>query len=181
MKIFISIAFLMIFVSIANAQWQKQTVETDAGFRGLSVVSENVIWASGTGGTVIKTIDGGKNWTVIKIPEAEKLDFRDIEAFDENTAYILSIGTGESSRIYKTTDGGKTWKLQFKNTDEKAFFDALAFWDKDNGIAMSDPVDGNYFLLQNNRRRQNMETHRQRTKWRVQKTAKRPLRRAELV
>ena len=56
----------MIFVSIANAQWQKQTVETDAGFRGLSVVSENVIWASGTGGTVIRTTDGGKNWQVIK-------------------------------------------------------------------------------------------------------------------
>ena len=82
-----------------------------------------------------------------KVPGAEKLDFRDIEAFDENTAYILSIGTGENSRIYKTTDGGKTWKLQFKNTDEKAFFDALAFWDSKNGMAMSDPVDGKYVLL----------------------------------
>ena len=137
MKLFILIAFLMIFVSIANAQWQKQTVETDAGFRGLSVVNENVIWASGTGGTVIRTIDGGKNWSVIKVPEADKLDFRDIEAFDENTAYILSIGEGEHSRIYKTIDGGKNWKLQFQNTNEKAFFDALAFWDSKNGMAMS--------------------------------------------
>ena len=108
-------------LSIANAQWQKQTVETDASFRGLSVVSENVIWASGTGGTVIRTTDGGKNWQVLEIPGAEKLDFRDIEAFDENTAYILSIGTGENSRIYKTADGGKTWKLQFKNGTKKRF------------------------------------------------------------
>ena len=60
------------FIS-ANAQWQKQNVETDAGFRGLSVVNENIIWASGTGGTFIRTIDGGKNWTVGKIPGAEKL------------------------------------------------------------------------------------------------------------
>ncbi len=147
MKTFILTVALMILVSIANAQWQKQTVETDAGFRGLSVVNENVIWASGTGGTVIRTTDGGKNWQVLKVPDAEKLDFRDIEAFDENTAYILSIGTGENSRIYKTIDGGKTWKLQFKNTDAKAFFDALAFWDSKNGMAMSDPVDGKYFLL----------------------------------
>ncbi len=138
----------MIFVSIANAQWQKQTVETNAGFRGLSVVNENVIWVSGTGGTVIKTIDGGKNWAVIKIPDADKLDFRDIEAFDENTAYILSIGTGENSRIYKTIDGGKTWKLQFKNTDEKAFFDAIAFWDKNNGMAMSDPINSRFLLIE---------------------------------
>ena len=148
MKTFISIAFLMILVSIANAQWQKQTVETDASFRGLSVVSENVIWASGTGGSFIRTTDGGKNWTVGKVSGAEKLDFRDIEAFDENTAYILSIGNGENSRIYKTTNGGKTWKLQFKNTNPKAFFDALAFWDSKNGMAMSDPVDGKFLLIE---------------------------------
>ncbi len=142
--------FLLLFLFFSfmsvNAQWQKQNVETDAGFRGLSVVNQNVIWASGTGGTVVKTVDGGKNWSVIKVPEAEKLDFRDIEAFDENTAYILSIGNGESSRIYKTIDGGKNWKLQFQNTNEKAFFDALAFWNSENGIAMSDPVNGEYLF-----------------------------------
>ncbi len=132
----------------ADAQWMKQNVDTKASLRGLSVVNENVVWASGTGGTVLRTIDGGKNWSVIKVPDAEKLDFRDIEAFDANTAYVLSIGDGETSRIYKTTDGGKTWKLQFKNTNPKAFFDALAFWDSKNGIAMSDPVDGNFFLVE---------------------------------
>jgi photosystem II stability/assembly factor-like uncharacterized protein len=147
MKIYGLILFLLMFFTISNAQWQKQNIDTKAGFRGLSVVSDKIIWASGTGGTVLRTVDGGKNWSVIKVPEAEKLDFRDIEAFDAETAYILSIGTGESSRIYKTTDGGKTWKLQFKNSNEKAFFDALAFWDKTNGMAMSDPVDGKYLLL----------------------------------
>ena len=147
MKIFgVMFIFLMLF-TISNAQWMKQTIDTKAGLRGLSIVSDKVIWTSGTGGTVLRTIDGGKNWSIIKVPDAEKLDFRDIEAFDENTAYILSIGEGESSRIYKTSDGGKTWNLQFKNTNPKAFFDAFAFWDKNNGIAMSDPVDGKYLLL----------------------------------
>lgn len=146
MKLFILLAFLMFFVSMTTAQWQKRNVKTDASFRGLSVVNEDVIWASGTGGTVIRTIDGGKNWAVIKVPEADKLDFRDIEAFDENTAYILSIGEGEASRIYKTIDGGKNWKLQFQNTNPKAFFDALAFFDPKNGIAMSDPVNGEYLF-----------------------------------
>ncbi len=136
----------MFFLQI-NAQWEKQAVETKAGLRGLSVVNEKIIWASGTGGTFLKTTDGGKTWTVGKVPGAEKLDFRDVEAFDKNTAYLLSIGEGENSRIYKTTDGGKTWKLQFTNTNPKAFFDALAFWDKKNGMAMSDPVDGKYLLL----------------------------------
>lgn len=130
-----------------GAQWVKQESGTMASLRGLSVVNEKIAWASGTGGTVIRTIDGGKTWKVILVPGVEKLDFRDIEAFDARTAYILSIGNGDSSRIYKTTDGGATWNLQFKNLNDKAFFDAIACWDQNNCIAMSDPVDGHYVLI----------------------------------
>ncbi len=142
------VCVILLCVSAASAQWQKQTVDTKASLRGLAVVSEKIIWASGTGGTVLKTADGGKTWKVMQVPGAEKLDFRDIEAFDANTAYVLSIGDGENSRIYKTIDGGATWKMQFKNQNAKAFFDAIAFWDKTRGIAMSDPVDGKYVLYQ---------------------------------
>lgn len=138
---------LFLFSFSINAQWQKINVDTKASFRGLSVVNQNIIWASGTGGTFIKTVDGGKTWTVGNVLGADKLDFRDVEAFDANTAYLLSIGPGETSRIYKTTDGGKSWEMQFKNENPKAFFDALAFWDRDNGMAMSDPVDGYFYLL----------------------------------
>jgi photosystem II stability/assembly factor-like uncharacterized protein len=147
MKIVFTIFLVVVGSAFANAQWIKQVVNTTASFRGLSVVSEKIIWASGTGGTVIRTIDAGKSWKLITVPGTDKLDFRDIEAFDANTAYILSIGNGESSRIYKTTDGGTTWKLQFKNTNEKAFFDAIACWDRNNCIAMSDPVDNKYVLI----------------------------------
>jgi photosystem II stability/assembly factor-like uncharacterized protein len=144
----IVLSIFVIAMSInAMAQWQKQNINTTASLRGLSVVNERIVWASGTRGTVIKTTDSGKTWNVMTVPGAEKLDFRDIEAFDENTAYILSIGEGGSSRIYKTTDGGAAWKLQFQNTNPKAFFDALACWDKKNCIAMSDPVDGKYLLM----------------------------------
>ena len=140
-------AVLCLFDLAAYPQWVRQTVDTTAGLRGLSVVNEKVIWASGTGGTVIKTVDGGAIWNIMTVPGAEKLDFRDIEAFDANSAYLLSIGNGESSRIYKTSDGGATWKLQFTNTDAKAFFDAIACWDRNNCIAMSDPVDEHFLLI----------------------------------
>lgn len=138
---------IAILAVVCSAQWIKQDVDTTASFRGLSVVNEKIVWASGTGGTVIRTVDGGKAWDVISVPGAEKLDFRDIEAFDANTAYILSIGNGADSRIYKTIDGGKTWKEQFRNANEKAFYDAIACWDKKNCIAQSDPVDGHYVLI----------------------------------
>lgn len=148
MKFLFLLLTIFLCVSIAGAQWRKQAIDTKASLRGLSVVNENIIWASGTGGSFLKTTDGGKNWTVGKVAGAEKLDFRDVEAFDADTAYLLSIGDGESSRIYKTTDGGATWKMQFQNKNPKAFFDALAFWDKTHGIAMSDPVDGKYVLIE---------------------------------
>lgn len=142
--LFFSIAVIS---SVVSAQWMKQKVNTNASFRGLSVVNQKIVWASGTGGTVIKTVDGGATWKVMTVPGAEKLDFRDIEAFDTKTAYVLSIGNGADSRIYKTADGGKNWKEQFRNANEKAFFDAIACWDEKNCIAMSDPVDGHYLLI----------------------------------
>ncbi len=142
--LFFSIAVIS---SVVSAQWMKQKVNTTASFRGLSVVNQKIVWASGTGGTVIKSTDGGKTWNVMIVPGAEKLDFRDIEAFDTKTAYVLSIGNGADSRIHKTADGGKNWKEQFRNANEKAFFDAIACWDEKNCIAMSDPVDGHYVLI----------------------------------
>ncbi len=141
--------FLMLVLT-ADAQWQKQRIETKASLRGLSVVNEKIVWASGTGGTFLRTIDGGKTWKVGHVADAEKLDFRDVQAFDEKEAYLLSIGNGETSRIYKTVDGGETWKLQFKNNNEKVFLDAFAFWDANNAVAMGDPVDGRFFLLATN-------------------------------
>lgn len=146
MKVLIWVIAILFVASVSSGQWIKQTVDTTASFRGLSVVNEKIVWASGTGGTVICTTDGGNTWKVMTVAGVEKLDFRDVEAFDANTAYILSIGNGESSRIYKTTDGGATWKEQFRNTDEKAFYDAIACWDRNNCIAMSDPVDGRFVL-----------------------------------
>lgn len=146
-KLCLSFVVLAVGTMSSSAQWTKLNVSTSASFRGLSVVDEKSIWASGTGGTVIKTTDGGKTWRVMAVPGADKLDFRDIEAFDGNTAYVLSIGNGDASRIYKTVNGGDTWALQFTNPEPKAFFDSMACWDASNCVAMSDPVDGRYALI----------------------------------
>src|SRR3954466_1993421 len=103
--------------AVASGQWQPQTIKSDADFRGLCAVSEKIAWVSGTKGTFGRTTDGGKTWATGTVGGAEKLDFRDVEAFGEATAYLLSAGPGGDSRIYKTTDAGKTWALQFQNPD----------------------------------------------------------------
>src|SRR5262245_40010426 len=60
--------------SIAFGQWQQQNIKSEADFRGLSAVSANVAWVSGTKGTYGRTTDGGKTWSVGTVPGAEKLD-----------------------------------------------------------------------------------------------------------
>jgi photosystem II stability/assembly factor-like uncharacterized protein len=129
-------------------QWQPVPVPTTASFRGLSVVDENTVWASGTEGTVIRTTDGGKTWSALAVPQAEKLDFRGIHAFDAFTAVIMSSGPAEQGQahVYRTTDAGKHWTLVLEEKTPGAFFDAIAFWDAQHGILVGDPVDGHFML-----------------------------------
>lgn len=129
-------------------RWEPQTSGVTARLRGVSAASDRVVWASGTNGTILRTADGGGTWQTLTIPDATKLDFRDIDAVSERAAYALSIGSGPASRIYKTTDAGATWTLQFSNDDPKAFYDAMAFWDADHGLAVSDSVDDAFVILQ---------------------------------
>ncbi|MCT2584168.1 WD40/YVTN/BNR-like repeat-containing protein [Actinophytocola gossypii] len=127
--------------------WRLTETGTDAQLRGLSAVSRHVAWASGSGGTVLRTVDGGRTWTDVGPPGADALDFRDIEAFDARTAVALSIGTGASSRVYRTTDGGATWTETFRNTEEAAFYNCAAFFDRRHGLVVGDPVDGEFRVL----------------------------------
>lgn len=130
---------------VASAQWLAQASPTDVELRGLSVVSTNVVWASGQRGTVVRTSNGGATWARDTIPGASALDLRAIAATSSTTAHAISIG--DSSRVYRTTDGGRTWSLRWSATRKGTFLDAIRFWDARNGIAMSDPVDGKLLLL----------------------------------
>lgn len=126
--------------------WTPQASGVTVRLRGVSAVSPAVAWASGAKGTVLRTADGGTTWQRRVVPGAESLDFRDIDALDASTALVLSIGNGESSRIYRTADGGATWDERFRNTDPKAFFDAMTFGDRQHGVAFSDAVDGRFVV-----------------------------------
>jgi photosystem II stability/assembly factor-like uncharacterized protein len=147
MKVKSLLTVIVLLAAAASAQWSQQQSGTTARLRGVSAASSMVAWASGSGGTYARTTDGGASWQSSVMPNASQLDFRDVQAVDANTAYLLSIGPGEASRIYKTTDGGSGWTLQFTNHNAKAFFDAFAFWDSRTGIAVSDPVDGKFILI----------------------------------
>jgi hypothetical protein len=122
-------ALLLAFFSVgipASAQFTLQTSNTTADLRGIHNVGNGVAWASGTNGTVLRTEDGGYVWQSCSMPPgADKLDFRGVQAFDANTAIVMSSGPGDQSRLYKTTDGCHTWKLLVTNPDKDGFWDAI--------------------------------------------------------
>jgi photosystem II stability/assembly factor-like uncharacterized protein len=127
--------------------WELTPTGSQARLRGLSVVSEKVVWTSGSLGTVLRTTNRGSTWQSVGPPDTAALQFRDIEAFSRDTALILSIGNGTDSRIYRTTNAGRTWTLVFQNQDPLAFYDCMTFFDQRHGLALSDPVGGRFRIL----------------------------------
>ena len=147
--------FVTVFIMVmalgacAHAQWQMLTSNTTADLRGIHSVGNGVAWASGTNGTVLRTEDSGYVWQTCAVPPgAEKLDFRGVQAFDANTAIVMSSGKGDLSRLYKTTDGCHTWKLICTNPDKDGFWDGLMYEDYDDDIfILGDPVRGEFRLF----------------------------------
>jgi hypothetical protein len=143
-----TILLLLALTATAQAQWDIQTSNTTASLRGIHALGNGIAWASGTEGTVLHTTDNGLHWQRCTTPpDADKLDFRGIQAFDANTAIVMSSGKGDLSRLYKTTDACQTWKLLFTNPDKDGFWDALRLASADSrnlGILLGDPVSGSF-------------------------------------
>jgi hypothetical protein len=133
---------------VTHGPFEMEISRTTASLRGVHAVGGGVVWASGSGGTVLRSEDEGIEWqNCVKPPGAEQLDFRGVWAWDANTATVMSSGPGDQSRLYKTTDGCATWKLLFTNPDKDGFWDGIAFTDEKNGYLLGDPVDGKIVLM----------------------------------
>jgi len=139
-----------LFFLIFNACFAQTIMPLQQGrstsIRGLSVVDDSIAWLSGSKGTVATTHNGGKTWDWQQVKGFEKADFRDIEAFSDKEAIIMSSGT--PALILKTTDGGANWQVKYKNTDTVYFFDAMDFADSGHGLVLGDPINGRFFLME---------------------------------
>jgi len=143
-------ALLLCATTLAAAQspssppWQIQDSGTTAGLRGIHSVDGTVAWASGTGGTILRTTDAGQHWQRCATPDADKdgatLDFRGIQAWDANTAIVMASGPGDKSRLYKTSDGCKRWILVFRNSEVEGFWDAVQITGRKTALLIGDPL-----------------------------------------
>ena len=151
MKISIRITLItfccLLTYSISKAQ--KITIVQEGkptSIRGLSVVNNKTAWVSGSKGYIAITNDGGKTWDWQQIKNYEQVDFRDIEAFSDKEAVIMSSGT--PALVLKTVDGGKTWQEKFNKADSAYFLDAMDFIDRKHGYILGDPIKNKFLLME---------------------------------
>ena len=139
--------FFALVPAVLGQTWSMQASASRASLRGVSVVNGRVAWASGTGGTVLRSLDGGTTWLVQTGPGGAALDFRGVRAFSSTSAVLMASGDGDKSGVYATRDGGARWTMLYRNPDAKGFFDAIVFRDPAQGMVLGDPVDGRFTLL----------------------------------
>ncbi len=120
--------------------WELGPTGTKASLRGLGVGADGSVWASGSGGTVLRSEDGGSRWEDVGPADASEADFRSIHAWDRRRAIIAS--TTAPAVVLLTTDGGASWREVFRESNPRAFFDALRFYSPDEGLLFGDPTDG---------------------------------------
>ena len=137
----------LILAGCSGQAWQIERQESGvaSSLRGLSVVSDDIVWIGAPDGAVLRTLDGGQSWQVTTVALADGADLRSAHGFDD--VHALFITAGQPARILETRDGGASFTVAWQDESGSAFFDSLAFWDDRQGLAFSDPVDGQFLIL----------------------------------
>lgn len=128
--------------------WIQQHADSSTAIRGLAAPNDSVVWASGSGGVLVRSVDGGRSWTTRRLPGADSLFLVDVSAFDARTAIVLGTSfNGGLAKIFRTDDGGATWRVLYTDDRPGAFYDGLACWSPRHCVAFGDAVDGRLALV----------------------------------
>lgn len=127
-------------------QIERLNTPTESLLQAISIVDDQTVWISGHNATFIRSVDGGQEWTAFKHPTGDTLQFRDIHAFDDKRAILMSAGSGPLSRIF-TFSNDSIWEENFVMSDSLGFLDCIDFWDVENGIAYGDAIDDYPYIL----------------------------------
>ncbi|MFA9206232.1 MAG: WD40/YVTN/BNR-like repeat-containing protein [Burkholderiaceae bacterium] len=150
-KAFITLfAFLLLYQNSfaqnsGNNSIKILTQKKGVSIRGMAVPNTNTIWASGSKGSIAKSVNGGTDFEWMQVAGYETRDFRSIHAWDDKEAIIVAIAA--PAIILKTKDGGTSWYKVYENTDTLMFLDAIHFKDASNGLVVGDPIGNTIFLL----------------------------------
>ena len=140
-NIYLSILILTNLSAIG--QWIPINIPNSASYRALRTKGDH-IWAAGTKGTVAHSKNRGNTWEFFQLPQAEKLDFRDLAILSEQEIMLMSAGLSQEGKaiLYYTKDEGKSWTIKVNLTEPGYFFDCLT-WNpqNQNGWLLADPIN----------------------------------------
>lgn len=145
MRTIITALIFIIFISNNTyAQWTEQATGIVPIINSISAADNNVVWACGDFGKVLKTTNSGINWVVTNSPNVSR-DYYTIEGINALTALVG--GGPDTAVIYKTTDGGTTWAKVFRQRN--GFTDAISGLKGFPGVYefLGDPVGGRWSLF----------------------------------
>lgn len=149
--LFIFTSFFFFTISFAQETLSVNHFTTlpNLSIRALEVLNDNTIWFAANRGVWGYTENAGKTWHIDSLKvDSVYPQFRSIAVLNDSTVLLLSIAS--PAYLFKTSNKGKTWKLVYKNTNPKVFFDCMMFYDKQNGFALGDPINGKITLLKTN-------------------------------
>jgi photosystem II stability/assembly factor-like uncharacterized protein len=98
-------ALLLSVAPVASAQdvWTAVPSGTAQNLRAVHFVSADVGFVAGDGGTVLRTTNGGLNWT--DASPSSGPDFHGVHFFDATTGVVV----GDNGTILRTTNAGDDW------------------------------------------------------------------------
>ena len=148
-KIILILTSFLVLFGCTQKNYEFEFIEVNtpgsSSLRAICAVDENTVWTSGSQGQVYLSLDGGEHWKQMIVPGCEDTEFRSLFAWDAERAVVFDVSP--LGRAFMTTDGGDSWKKVYQSPVEGAFFNSLKFSNDQVGIAISDPIDDQVFVL----------------------------------
>jgi len=98
-----------------GTSWRQANVPTVATLTGVCFQNRQLGWAVGHDAVILKTLDGGMNWSRVHYAPEQECPLLDVFFLDEKTGFAI----GAYGLFLETMDGGDTWSARSISRDDR--------------------------------------------------------------
>ena len=142
--ILLSALVLLFSISTVYSQWISQTSGTTSALYSVSAVDNNVVWICGEDGVILRTTNGGENWSNVGTAPIVN-DVYNIFGIDACNA-LVTRSTSTEAIVWKTTNCGATWVEVFNQP--MVYINAIEIGPGGTGIMVGNPLFNNWSIWQ---------------------------------